>query len=455
MRLMEGTIFMRTRAQLKARRAELQNELEKATAAYEGGRLEQKRYKGFVDRIAAETREIESESKAHEQALRYAGGTEAATAGQLMSQNFPGSSSGLINQHLQSPTMLEPQQVQQLEYAMRTKTPLTLEVGRKGWQAGVEFKSPVTESGLATPLPGIEMPNRYLSFPYEPTRLAAYLPGAAMDGPSAFWLSETAHGAEASAVVENNPKPDISPTLVNNQVKPTKLAAQFSYTLEMEQDAPGDIAGFLLNSLQRSIINQENSLLISAVSGTAGATFNGFLNTSSTLTLNATGLNGTDAIITAAAAMRTNSSGFASPDLLVLHPNTAAAILMEKATTGQYLNNLMFGAGPGGLSWNGGPDARATTTPEPGGVVPIAANGGDLHLAGIPVVQTTSIADGTGLLLSVKSGAAVYWSRLNMLIQYDPYTGLTNNTYRYVAECRFALSVPRPAAVSIISNLPL
>ena len=73
----------------------------------------------------------------------------------------------------------------------------------------MSFKSPVTESGLATPLPGVEMPNKYMAFPYEPTRIATYLPGAAMDGPTAFWLSETAHANEAAPVAENTAKPDL------------------------------------------------------------------------------------------------------------------------------------------------------------------------------------------------------------------------------------------------------
>jgi hypothetical protein len=54
---------------------------------------------------------------------------------------------------------------------------------------------------------------------------------------------------------------------------------------------------------------------------------------------------------------------------------------MEKASTGQYLNNLMFGAGPGGFTWNGGPNTQVTTTPERGGIVPQGAQGGDLTLA--------------------------------------------------------------------------
>jgi len=47
------------------------------------------------------------------------------------------------------------------------------------------------------------------------------------------------------------------------------------------------------------------------------------------LTKDSAGLNGLDAIIQAAAAMRSSSSSFASPDLLITSPNTVAAILQE------------------------------------------------------------------------------------------------------------------------------
>src|SRR5271166_4241998 len=68
---------MRNRAQLKARADELKNEIEKATAAYEGGRLETKRYKGIVNRIQDEAGEIQSELKAWDQVTQYSWGGEA------------------------------------------------------------------------------------------------------------------------------------------------------------------------------------------------------------------------------------------------------------------------------------------------------------------------------------------------------------------------------------------
>lgn len=221
----------------------------------------------------------------------------------------------------------------------------------------------------------------------------------------------------------------------------------------LELDVPGGVSGWILYSLQRSIINQENSLLLSAASGTDNATFNGWLNTSGTLTQNGSGLNGLDAIIQAAAAMRSSSSSFASPDLLITSPNTVAAILQEKDNQGRYLNDVIYSAGPGGFTWNGGPNESISPEMQKFGATPQGTEGGNLHLAGIPVVQTTQIDDYTAVMLSIRNGGGVFWVRQNMFVLYDPYTLASTNEYRYVAEERVALSVPRPAAVNLISDL--
>ena len=47
----------------------------------------------------------------------------------------------------------------------------------------------------------------------------------------------------------------------------------------------------------------------------------------------------------------------------------------------------------------------------------------------------------------------VLGQRQSMFVLYDPYTLASTNEYRYVAEERIALSVPRPAAVNLISDL--
>ena len=428
----------------RVRLKQLAAEVEAKNADYEAGRMTKAAYKAFVTDAHAEMKSLEAVRAV---AAKYAGAAEV-DQGLGFSQE-PGA---LVTPA--SPTMATAAQRQQLEHAIRAKMPCTLEIKSvSGWQGGIQSKAAIAETGFSPALPGVEIPTKYMSFPYEPTRLASYLPGAAMDRASAFWISETAHANEASTPGEGGTKPDLGPTLVNNQVTPTKIAALFSYTFEVEQDVPGGVSGFVLNSLQRSIINEENALLLNAVSGTSHATFNGWLSTSGTLSQDGTGLNGVDAIISAAAAMRSNSGSFAEPDLLVVSPNTVAAILKEKDNQGRYLNNVVYGGGPGGLTWNGDPASSLTTAQLAGGVSPQGHDGGSLKLAGVPVVQSTQIEDFKGLLLSIRNGGGVYWTRQNMFVAYDPYSGLASNTYRYVAEQRIALSVPRPAAVSVISNL--
>jgi hypothetical protein len=152
--------------------------------------------------------------------------------------------------------------------------------------------------------------------------------------------------------------------------------------------------------------------------------------------------------------LRSSSAAYAAPDLLIVHPQTATGLLTVKDDQGRYLADLLQGPA-GSLTWDGSPAARATTNPSLGGIWPQGHEGGNLSLFGVPVVQSTQIAAGTGLMLSVRGGAAVYWTRLQMLIIFDPYTGLTANTIRWVAESRISLSVPRPCAINVISNLPV
>jgi len=438
--------------------------------SYQSGQISKDRYAGQVERIERQADALDDHRKSivatKKAVARYSGSADMSAAGGFGAPIAERKSdsgkhwSELVGNapYGASPTMADAAQRQQLEMAIASKMPTRIEIkaaqrARYGFHEGVQTKAAIAESGFSPALPGIEIPNRYMSFPYEPTRLSSYLPGAAMDLYAANWISETAHANEASEPGEGGSKPDLGPTLVNNTVTATKIAGFFSYTYEVELDVPGGVSGFILNSLQRSIINQENALLLSATSGTDNATFNGWLNTSSTLTQSGSGLNGLDTIITAAAAMRSSSSSFASPDLLITSPNTVAAILMEKSNQGQYLNNVIYGAGPGGFTWNGGPNESISPEMQKFGVTPQGEEGGNLHLAGIPVVQTTQIDDFTAVMLSTRNGGGVYWVRQNMFVLYDPYTLATSNEYRYVAEERIALSVPRPAAVSLVSNL--
>jgi hypothetical protein len=43
---------------------------------------------------------------------------------------------------------------------------------------------------------------------------------------------------------------------------------------------------------------------------------------------------------------------------------------------------------------------------------------------------------------------------MGLLIIFDPYTLLSTNEYRFVAEERVAYCCPRPAALNIVTGLP-
>ena len=169
--------------------------------------------------------------------------------------------------------------------------------------------------GSFTPaLPGIEMPNKYLSFPYEPTRISSYLPGAAMDRYSAFWISETAHGAEAATTGEGGSKPDLSPTLTITRSLAIKSLGSFRTHMRSNWTSPAVSAGGFSTPCSDRLSTRRTRYWwrhhrVEATLQRLDSTRR------STLTQNGAGLNGLDAIITAAAAMRSSTSSFASPDL--------------------------------------------------------------------------------------------------------------------------------------------
>jgi HK97 family phage major capsid protein len=81
-------------------------------------------------------------------------------------------------------------------------------------------------------------------------------------------------------------------------------------------------------------------------------------------------------------------------------------------------------------------------------------NGEQETIWGVPVIQTTQQAAGTAAVLSVQSGAAIVYVREALTTFFDPYSQSANNIYRYIAETRLALAVPRPSAICLVSGLP-
>jgi hypothetical protein len=96
-------------------------------------------------------------------------------------------------------------QVQGLMSAAQARTPYSIEIQPKAYRDSVVTKTAVTEAGIGGSFTGQLPPVQSLyavGLGYEPTRIADLLPGAAMPGPSATWLSHTANTNEVGIAAE-------------------------------------------------------------------------------------------------------------------------------------------------------------------------------------------------------------------------------------------------------------
>ena len=145
-------------------------------------------------------------------------------------------------------------------------------------------------------------------------------------------------------------------------------------------------------------------------------------------------------------------AAFADPDLILVHPQTLSALRRQKDAEGRYLLDLL--AGPMNLTAYGQPSTAPAGEPNEYSIVPQGLPGANGSLWGATIYATTQVAAGKAVVMSVKAGAGIFWQRLGLLMMFDPYTLLTNNEYRWVAEERIAFSCPRPAAINLVTGLP-
>jgi HK97 family phage major capsid protein len=257
------------------------------------------------------------------------------------------------------------------------------------------------------------------------TRVANFLPNVAMDGPGIAYFSHTANAAEAAYTAEAGTKPDTTPTVTENYIRPAKVAGRVNLTHELLQDAGDQFAGHLQADLARSVYNAESNLLLNGTSGANG--FNGVNQVSGTLTQAIGSDSPLDCLNKAFVALRND---FFEPDLVVIHPTTLGALRRTKDLNDRYMLDLL--TGPRGIN--------QTNEQE--------------NLWGVQVVQTTQQAAGTAAVLSVQSGASLVYVRESLTTFFDPYSQIANNIYQFVAETRIALATPRPGAICLVSGLP-
>jgi hypothetical protein len=409
----------------------------------------------YMDEVEREADRLNVQVRNHKAAAKLSGSASPAQYGITgnpgdFDNGAPGHNVGWKSFGLPSgapqvapPTLdISREQIKSLFDAAKAGVPYKVQLGQKDFATSLRDKTagaPLTESGLNNQLPAIQQPGEYGTYlkPYEPFRLFAHIPTVAMTGPSAAYLQHTANTNTATRVLESGLKPSIGPTVQELFIKPLKLAATAEATLEILQDHEA-FAQWLPLMLQQEIINQESlyAFRANASGGPTATEFNGLLATSGTLAQDATGLTFADALSLAYVKIRTGAS-FAEPDLVVTSPATAAAALRTKDLQNRYLFEIM--RGPGALNQQNRFD-----------------------VFGVPVETSTQIPDGTAIVMSIAGGACVGWIRMGLEIMYNPYGGTTDagvdlwrtNQYSWRAEERISLSVPRPASVAIVTNLP-
>jgi HK97 family phage major capsid protein len=299
-----------------------------------------------------------------------------------------------------------------------------IEMKTLGAGDGVHTKAagaPITETGGGFTLPATIVPGLQLLLPYEPDRLFSHFVGAQMDGPSAAFLQHTGNTNPAAAVGEGQPKPDLGMQLTEQIVKPTKIAALASVTMEALQDYES-FQNWIPTELSRALLDQETSQIVSG-DGT-GANMTGILNTSGLLTRPMATDTPIDAIQKAFNDLRIGPA-FATADLVALHPTTWNAIRRVKNTLGSYI-----------------------LSPDP-------STGQVESLFGVTVVQSTKVPAGTGIVFDT-SQAVLAWTRLGLTMGVNQFgdTEWVNNTVSFRVEERIAIGVRRPSAVCTVTGLP-
>jgi HK97 family phage major capsid protein len=432
---------------------EIAEESQTKEAQLKAGRISKAEYKAFIERAHTEVEEIQSDLKSWDQAKRFSGATELNLP---VSQLAPADGGRIM---APSPMDMTAQQVQGLMDAAQARTPYSIEIKPKSFREGIQTKAAVTEAGIGGSFGGQLPPVQSLyavGLGYEPTRIADLLPGAQMPGPSATWLTHVSNTNEAGIAAEGTSKVDLGSVIAEHQVVPTKIAGTATVTLEAWQDTEkygeGSFAQWLPTELTRSLINEESSVLLSAVNGTGGATFSGILNTAGTLTRSMGTDSPLDCLAKSYADVRVGAA-FADPDLVLIHPNTLSALRRAKDAEGRYLLDLL--AGPLNLTAYGQPSSGGPAgEPNPYSIVPQGTNGHSGNLWGASIVTTTQVPAGTAVVMSVKAGAGIFWQRLGLLIFFNPWSLMQSNEYYWVAEERIAFACPRPAAINLVTGLP-
>jgi HK97 family phage major capsid protein len=267
------------------------------------------------------------------------------------------------------------------------------------------------------------------TFPRHEDRLLDRLPGFALDAPSLEYVQVASVTGAAAIVGEGQVKPEITMPATKQIVTALKLAAHAGISWENISDYEAFTTA-VQNELLKRVIDLENAQLWGGDPAAGG--LNSLTKTPGILTLAATGStasppNNFDDIAAGIAALRTGPA-LATPDLVLLHPNTWANIRTQKDLHARYL------AQPDPT------DDQAET------------------VWGIDVLQSTEFTVGEAVLLDTSlMGRVAVRESLVLRVGYGVVGGqsdFVSNILRWIAEERLNLAVERPAAICHITGLP-
>lgn len=262
--------------------------------------------------------------------------------------------------------------------------------------------------------------------PQHENRLLNRLPVFPLAAPSVEIVVHSSTTGAAQVVAEGGLKPEIVMETQRVILEAQKLAAHSAVSWEILSDW-NNFTSYVQGELFRQVVDVENTQLLS---GTGTNQLLGFLQTSGILTYPVGGSGTTsdgetplDGIEAAIAVLRTGPA-LAEADLLVLHPTTWSAIRRSKDSLGRYL-------------------VQADPTQDQAESV-----------WGVPVLTTTQIELGTGMMLDVSKFGRVFLREGLSLKAGYANDDFTRNLWRFVAEERLVLAVERPAAVLELTGLP-
>lgn len=301
-----------------------------------------------------------------------------------------------------------------------------------GGRSDLVTKSPTGEGvagGDGSLLPALLLPDAFEER-LEPTRVFSQFPGVRSEGQWVQYLQHTSNANPAAAVAELGAIPDVGMNIVPQQTVFTKIAGMCTFSRELLDDH-SEFMSFVPSELSRAVINQESAFVLSN-SNTSDGWSPGLFNTSGVQTLNANSVDSPiDAVVTAAAMIRSATESFGVADLVLINPYSWLALRTLKAGTGNGLYVLdQFNPNALGQETFG-------------------------ELFGMKVVQSAQVPAGQAIVTD-SSISTVAFTRQGMEVMsnWAGDTEFSEYSWSFRAVERIGIGVIWPQAIVIVNNLP-